>query len=684
VLFGVDRRDVYDRATDFHLSGCKFILLQGILSIILTANFTWEFSDLIMLQINDLILSPVPLRQNQPRIHNTRLPREVVWVIIGICLLPTVLNGLGLNFGVVSGAIDLDAVGLISQTALQDGIHRHLAGSFIHTLLEWSAFCVAIFTVTLAFSYFTIKRDVVTPILGVTLICAGGMDAFHTLAADRLINAAAEAQSLIPMTWVLCRVGNSVLSLFAVGLILLTNPARWQRSVAFVSGITIFFGMLSYGLIHFCMAQKTLPQVIFPQALVTRPWDVVPLIIFVISGLLIYPQFYRKYPSLFSHSLIISMIPNSITQLHMAFGSSALFDNHFNIAHFLKIIAYLVPLIGLILDYTYTYYDAKYINDELRYEISDRQRIQGVLEQSESQANLKSQQLEQAMEQLQYTQMKLIQTEKMSSLGQMVAGIAHEINNPANFIHGNLTHLEQYTQECLQLITLYGEKPPKIQEIEVLKQEIDLDFIQEDLPRLLGSMRVGTSRIRSIITSLRNFSRLDESELKEVNIHDGLESTLLMVQNKLDVQSNLSNIKIIKDYGKIPMVQCYPGQLNQVFFNLISNAIDTLEEKFKEEKFKLLTDSIDPTIRICTIHQQDSISIEIHDNGQGVDEAIRSKLFDPFFTSKVVGKGTGLGLAICYQIVTDRHGGSLEYQSELGLGSVFTVTIPTQAPLRSA
>ncbi len=293
--------------------------------------------------------------------------------------------------------------------------------------------------------------------------------------------------------------------------------------------------------------------------------------------------------------------------------------------------------------------------------------------------------LEKTLRELKKTQGQLIQNEKMSSLGQLVAGIAHEINNPVNFIHGNLSHADEYIQDLLGLVEIYQEEYPepttKVQE-EV--ESIDLDFLNEDLPKLLTSMKVGSLRIREIIKSLRNFSRLDESEYKQADIHEGIDSTLMILQNRLKVKPEYSGIEIIKEYGELPLVECYPSQLNQVFMNLIGNAIDALDEyqqKSKQGKsMGLSTGDVKATKRQIRIYTQtldsESVTICIADNGPGIPKEIISRLFDPFFTTKEVGKGTGLGLAISHQIIVEKHNGKLECLSRLGQGTEFIIKIP--------
>jgi signal transduction histidine kinase len=285
--------------------------------------------------------------------------------------------------------------------------------------------------------------------------------------------------------------------------------------------------------------------------------------------------------------------------------------------------------------------------------------------------------LEKALSELQQTQLQLIQTEKMSSLGQMVAGIAHEINNPVNFIHGNLTYAHQYIQDLLHLINLYQcHYPHPVAEIKSEAENIDLDFVTTDLPKMLTSMKLGTDRIRQIVLSLRNFSRLDESEMKPVDIHEGIDSTLLILQNRFKSKSVQLGIQVIKKYGELPQVDCYAGQINQVFMNIIANAIDALEDYNHQREFEEIKNNLSTiTIQTTMINSQ-AIRVLIADNGPGMPENVRKRLFDPFFTTKPVGKGTGLGLSISYQIVVEKHGGSLRCESAPGKGTEFWIEIP--------
>ncbi|MHC5747304.1 MAG: sensor histidine kinase [Nostoc sp.] len=318
---------------------------------------------------------------------------------------------------------------------------------------------------------------------------------------------------------------------------------------------------------------------------------------------------------------------------------------------------------------------------QLEQEVAQRKQAEAALLESEAQLRQQAQDLEKAIQDLQQAQMQIIQSEKMSALGNLVAGVAHEINNPVSFIHGNLTYVNGYTQDLLQLIDLYQQQyPHSTATIQTAVKAIDLEFLKQDFPKLLSSMKVGTERIQGIVQSLRNFSRLDEAEFKAVNVHEGIESTLLILQNRLKAQTDSSGIQVIKDYGQLPLVECYPGQLNQVFINLLSNAIDALETlTFNQQPSTndKLHQKINPTICIVTqVLADKAISIHISDNGSGMNETVKAKLFDPFFTTKPVGKGTGLGLSISYQIVVGNHGGKLYYHSALEQGTEFVIEIP--------
>ncbi|MEH1964248.1 MAG: GAF domain-containing protein [Nostoc sp.] len=306
------------------------------------------------------------------------------------------------------------------------------------------------------------------------------------------------------------------------------------------------------------------------------------------------------------------------------------------------------------------------------------------IQQAELLEQTKRQTLEltQALQELKQTQTWLIQGEKMAGLGQLLAGVAHEINNPISFIFGNLIHLNEYTQELLNVVELYRQNSSLLPTVQQQIDKTDLDFLMEDLPKTLESMKVGTERICEIVLSLRNFSRTDEVELKPVDIHEGLDSTLLILGHRLKNNKKRPAIEIVKEYGSLPLLECYPAQLNQVFMNLLSNSIDALEEKFKtiQENYLNLSQRcpiIPLTIWISTQAVNNQIVIRIADNGLGIPEEVRSHIFDPFFTTKGIGKGTGLGLSISYQIVVEKHHGQIKCSSKPGEGTEFLIEIPT-------
>ncbi|WP_442948122.1 sensor histidine kinase [Nostoc sp.] len=298
------------------------------------------------------------------------------------------------------------------------------------------------------------------------------------------------------------------------------------------------------------------------------------------------------------------------------------------------------------------------------------ERVKTLLTEKEQ----RSTELQQALTELHSTQQQLLQTEKMSSLGQLVAGVAHEINNPVSFIHGNLTYIDSYSKDLLKLVQAYqAHYPNPPQTLQATLNDVDLDFLNEDLPKVVQSMNVGTERIREIVLSLRNFSRLDESEFKAVDLHEGIDNTLLILQHRLKAIPESLAIEVVKDYSKLPLVECYPGQLNQAFMNLLANAIDALEESSQQTQLRKIWISTE-------VRADNRVQIAIADNGSGIPEIVRSRIFDPFFTTKPIGKGTGLGLSISYKIVIEKHHGKMWCDSTLGEGTKFMIEIPVHQP----
>jgi two-component system, NtrC family, sensor kinase len=291
---------------------------------------------------------------------------------------------------------------------------------------------------------------------------------------------------------------------------------------------------------------------------------------------------------------------------------------------------------------------------------------------AQEQLQVQTRQLEHQLKEFHRQHVRVLQTEKMASLSQLVAGIAHEINNPIGFIYGNLTPAATYAEDMMRIIAMYQDSFPEPgPEIEAEINRVDLLFVMTDLGRLIESMRVGADRISEIVLSLRTFSRLDESEVKPVDIHDGIDSTLMILENRLQETDESPRIRVIKNYdASLPFVECYAGKLNQVFLNIMSNAIDAISSQYK------LDPTLYPQIIIQTLQVKNKVEIRIQDNGGGIDEGALSQIFDPFFTTKPIGQGTGMGLAMSHQIITEDHQGSLTCESEVGKGCVFILQIP--------
>jgi two-component system, NtrC family, sensor kinase len=315
----------------------------------------------------------------------------------------------------------------------------------------------------------------------------------------------------------------------------------------------------------------------------------------------------------------------------------------------------------------------KQSNEKLLDEIRVRKRTELYLKQSKASLKHQAHQLEQTLKTLQQTQAQLVHNEKMLSLGQLVAGLAHEINNPVNFIHGNLSYIKSYIEDLIELVQAYqnqyGAPVPELQEI---LEDIDIEFIKSDVPNILSSMNMGTQRIIKIVESLRNFSRHDEAHLKKVDIHEGIESTLVILSHQLILDKS-KEIKIVKEYKELPKVECYASHINQALMHILQNAIDALAEKFKTIQEYAL-----PTIWIQTEVKENSILIQIKDNGSGMSAEVCQKAFDPFFTTKPIGKGTGLGLSTSYKIVVEQHRGELTCISTPGEGTKLTIEIPSK------
>ncbi len=319
-------------------------------------------------------------------------------------------------------------------------------------------------------------------------------------------------------------------------------------------------------------------------------------------------------------------------------------------------------------------------NVELQSEVQERQKVEASLRESEERLRAKNQMLNETLKELKSAQAQLIQTEKMSSIGQMVAGIAHEINNPVNFIYGNLNYAEEYVRDLLELVVAYQiEYPQSSEAIEALVEQVDLEFIQSDLLDLFASMKTGSDRIRNIVTALKNFCQLDRAPIKEVDLNEEVKNIMLLLHSRLRSNAKSSEIELIEDYAVLPKITCHASHLNQAIMNILCNAIEAIEECFQMNNRCCILAAPKPKSKIYIRTQaikNDWIRLQIVDNGCGIPDAVQPQIYTPFFTTKVVGKGTGLGLSVAYAIIVEKHGGRLMCESKPGYGTEFTIDLP--------
>ena len=533
-----------------------------------------------------------------------RLPRSIVIIVVAICVIPFILQLMGFDFG---NTLHLSTT---SQVTTDDMFYQ-LSGGFTHALLEWTAFSAAIFVVLLAFCHYSITNDITTPVIGVALFCAGAMDAFHTLAATRLISAVAENKDLIPFTRALSRVFNAVIMIAGVGIFLSGKKINVNNGFKFIIMTSLIFASIGYLLIYFSATSYNLPQTQFPDAIIRRPYDIIPLILFLIAGLVIYPLFAKRYPSIFATALLLSALPEVAVEMHMAFGSQRLFDSDFNVAHFLKIVAYVTPLIGLVLDYVQTH----------KTQIEHHEQLKNTHEK----LNTKALELDRTNSRL---------TQSNAELEKFAYIASHDL------------------QEPLRKIQAYGDRLHK--RLANIEDEKALDYIDR--------MQKSSTRLRSLIDDLLKFSRVGSEEytFKNTNLNDVLKNVIddlhISIVEK-SAQINIAELPTILGESKI---------LYQVFLNILSNGL-----KFtKANQAPIITISCQQVLKANTKYWQ----IKIQDNGIGFEQQYADKIFEVFqrLHGRSQYAGTGIGLAICKKIV-EKHNGMIYVESELDKGACFVV-----------
>ena len=533
-----------------------------------------------------------------------KLPKVIIYSTIALCIVPFLLQMLGVDFGNALAPI------VLSDAPLSvDQMFYQLAGGFTHALLEWTAFCAAIFVVLLSFCHYSITKDITTPVIGVALFCAGAMDAFHTLAATRLVSAVAANTDLIPFTWALSRVFNALIMIIGVGIFLRREQVKASKGMLFIVMTSLAFSAVGYLLIYLSATTEHLPQTQFPDALIRRPYDIVPLILFIIAGLFIYPMFLKKHPSIFAAALLLSALPEVAVEMHMAFGSKRLFDSDFNVAHVLKIIAYVIPLSGLVLDYILTN-KRQEKHHELLIKAHDKLNIR---------------------------------TREMRKLNQKLSLSNSELEKFAYIASHDL-------QEPLRKIQAFGDR---------LNSNLDKNTNAKALD-YISRMQKSSTRMRGLIDDLLLFSKLGYQEytLKKTDLN----AVVTQVQD--DLQLLIADKKAKIEVKLLPQVLGESKKLYQVFLNLINNSL-----KFSQEGvLPVITISSEEAIQNNKAYWK----ISVQDNGIGFDLIYKNKIFEVFqrLHGRSQYEGTGIGLAICKKII-EKHNGSITVVSEPGKGSCF-------------
>ena len=633
------------------------------------------------------------------------LPPILVYLTIGISVLPFILNALGVDFASARFVLSTEEAATLTAQERVDGNFFQLRGAFTHTLLEWTAFCAAMFTACLAFCHYMISKNITAPIIGSALFLAGCMDAFHTLAAGRLIEAVADNSNLIPFTWAICRIFNALILIVGIAILMARRQSEMKADIRLLLLSAIGFTLAAYGIIHYCAVSAVLPQTQFPGSLITRPYDVLPFLLYAFAGLVLFPRFRRREPSVFMHALIISMIPQCITQLHMALGSSALFDNHFNIAHSLKIVAYLVPFFGLLVDYVRTYKDQQ-LQSQRREEAEEHLRAvissgphAMLMTNKVGQISFANKAAE-ALFQYTETDWPLLTLSILSGKdsAEKAAGATEKTlamfrKDGSEFTaeletsairtgEGEFTltsvfdvterehdkeTLQRYASELAKSneeldnfahVASHDLKAP-LRAIDNLASWISEDIEDRDaVIEHVQMLRLRSQRMNRLLEDLLEYSRVgrEESKIKEVDLN-------VMARDLFDLASPPKGF-CLDIVGELPTFNALATPLEQVLRNLISNAIKHHDQP-------------NGCIGISCRDEGSHYDIIISDDGPGIAAEFHQKIFGMFqmLRARDDVEGSGMGLAMVKKIV-ENYGGAIALKSVLGEGSEFHVRWP--------